>query len=174
MTPDTCLTGTDRLFEVSKHVDADIYINVQGDEPLIKPDDIHMVMEAAKRKPDTIFNAMCPIQTEEEYRSPTVPKVVTTLDGILLYISRAPIPTTKEKGFKSAWKQVCIYAFPKEKLELFARQRNKTPIEAIEDIEILRFLELGYEVKMVPVSKASIAVDVPEDVDRVLGALAGD
>ena len=67
----------------------------------------------------------------------------------------------------SAFKQVCIYAFPKEALKEFAKYGSKTPLESIEDIEILRFLEMGVPVKMIEVSSSSIAVDYPEDVKRV-------
>ena len=70
-----------------------------------------------------------------------------------------------------AYKQVCIYAFPKSTLKKFAAQTTKTPIESIEDIEILRFVEMGVPVKMVEVSRSSISVDYPEDVKRVENAL---
>jgi len=171
MTPDSCLTGTDRLFEASKHIDAVTYINVQGDEPLLDPQDITDVITQAKLKPDDIVNGMCEIELETDFRSPNVPKVVVRPDGRLLYMSRAAIPTSKKFEFKSAYKQVCIYAFPKKSLEDFTAVKEKTPLEKIEDIEILRFLELGYEVSMLKVSSASIAVDVPEDVARVERAL---
>jgi len=111
------------------------------------------------------------LSNELDYRSTTVPKVVFRMDGRLLYMSRSAIPTDKEHTFTEAWKQVCIYAFPLSALEHFAGMDNKTPLESIEDIEILRFLELGYEVKMVEVSQSSIAVDVPEDVKRVEEAI---
>lgn len=172
MTPDDCLTGTDRVQNAATRIDADIYINVQGDEPMILPDDINAVIAAAEASPGPIINAMCPIETEEDFRSTTVPKVVARPDGRLMYMSRAPIPTDKAHGFQGAMKQVCIYAFTREALNAFAARDTKTPLEAIEDIEILRFLELGFEVEMIEVSGASIAVDVPEDVARVERALA--
>jgi len=167
MTPDDCLTGTDRVYHAARQVAADTYINVQGDEPLINPSDILTVLAAAREGGDTVVNAMCPIAEERDFRSTTVPKVVARPDGRLMYMSRAPIPTDKAQGFVTAMKQVCIYAFTAEALGAFASAGRKTPLEAIEDIEILRFLELGYEVRMVEVSGASIAVDVPEDVARV-------
>ena len=85
-------------------------------------------------------------------------------DGKLLYMSRGPIPTNKVDRFERAWRQVCVYAFPKEALAAFAASPAKTPLEQIEDIEILRFLELGWEVRMVGMSDESVAVDSPEDV----------
>jgi len=172
MTPDDCLTGTDRIQAAAREITADIYINVQGDEPMLRPGDITRVIEAAENAPGEIINAMCPIETEEDFRSTTVPKVAARPDGRLMYMSRAPIPTDKSHGFRGAMKQVCIYAFPPAALDAFASRKTKTPLEEIEDIEILRFLELGFEVRMIEVSGASIAVDVPEDVARVEAALA--
>lgn len=171
MTSTDCLTGTDRVYEASLQVDADVYINVQGDEPMIMPSDIHAVMDAARATPGAVVNAMCPITLEGDFYSPYVPKVVSRPDGRLLYMSRAAIPGTKSHGFVTANKQVCIYGFTKQALGAFYASGRKTPLEQIEDIEILRFLELGFEVKMIPVSGASLAVDVPEDILRVERAL---
>lgn len=171
MTPDTCLTGTDRLAAAAEKLPADLYINVQGDEPMIHPDDIKKVIEKAEETPGEVLNAYCSIESEQDYNSRTVPKVVFRPDGRLLYMSRAPIPGTKDAQFVSANKQVCIYAFPPQALKDYSSKEQKTPLENLEDIEILRFLELGYEVRMVPVSGSSIAVDTPEDVERVLKAL---
>lgn len=171
MTPGSCATGTDRLAAATASCPADLYINVQGDEPLIEPADIQKVIDAAKARPGAVVNAYCPITDERDYQSLTVPKIVARQDGRLLYMSRTGLPGNKDGVFRWAHKQVCIYAFPPEALRDFAAHGGKTPLEAEEDIEILRFLELGYEVEMVPVSGSSIAVDVPEDVARVEGAL---
>ncbi|MHC1727614.1 MAG: 3-deoxy-manno-octulosonate cytidylyltransferase [Syntrophobacteraceae bacterium] len=167
MTPDTCFTGTDRVFETSRQLEADIYVNVQGDEPLIAPEDLLAVIEAARLHPDDVVNAMCRIHADEDFRSLTVPKVVARPDGRLLYMSRAPIPGSKDAGFHGAMKQVCIYAFPRPALEAFAGVKERTLLEGVEDIEILRFLELGFEVRMIQVSESSVAVDTPEDLERV-------
>lgn len=85
--------------------------------------------------------------------------------------SRAAIPTTKQGEFSRAWRQVCAYAFPREALRAFAARPTKTSLEEVEDIEILRFLELGWEVKMIEMSDQSISVDNLEDVERVLDAI---
>ena len=167
MTSNNCLTGTDRVYEASKMIKADVLINVQGDEPLVSEQDILSVIETAKQHPGNVVNAMCRIKDEKDFRSPTIPKVVTRPDGRLLYMSRAPVPTDKSLGFQSAKKQVCIYAFPQKALADFAHVKEKTPLEAIEDIEILRFLEIGYDVTMIEVSASSVAVDVPSDIQRV-------
>ena len=167
ITTEHCLTGTDRLYEVAQKKEADIYINVQGDEPLISPMDIKVVLQAAQKEPGITFNAMCLIKNEVDFKSPNVPKVVTNKDGRLLYMSRAPIPTNKELGFVKAMKQVCIYSYPRDVLITFGSFKEKTPLESIEDLEILRLLELGYKVKMIEVSGSSVAVDTPKDSERV-------
>jgi len=167
MTPGDCLTGTDRVACVAKLRSADYYINVQGDEPLINPQDISRVIEAAYEHPGDIVNGVAKISDEELYRSPTMPKAVMRPDGRLLYMSRAPIPSNKSQEFVRAWRQICIYAFPRDALFAFASVQRKTPLEEMEDIELLRFLELGYEVRMVILSDESLPVDVPEDIVRV-------
>ena len=166
MTSENCLTGTDRVAEVAEQIEANYYINVQGDEPLMNPQDILDTIKAAEKYTGEIINGYAPIN-EEDYKSLTVPKVVIRPDGRLLYMSRSPIPGNKNGSFQKAWRQVCVYAFPKIALQTFIKEGEKTPLEAQEDIEILRFLELGYEVRMIPLSVDSIAVDVPEDVERV-------
>jgi len=171
MTSGDCLTGTDRVAEANETLDSDFVVNVQGDEPLLDPASIRQVAEAYRANGGAIINAMCPILDETEFRSFTVPKVVASNDGKLLYMSRSPIPLTKSGAFVTARKQVCIYAFGREHLEFFASIKRKSPLEKIEDIEILRFLEHGYEVQMIEVEGGSIAVDVPEDVDRVVALM---
>ena len=167
LTSSDCLTGTDRLYEVAKKRKSDIYINVQGDEPLISPEDIKAVLQAAQKEPGITFNAMCSIKNQDDFSSSNVPKVVTRKDGRLLYMSRAPIPTNKQLGFEKAMKQVCIYAYPRDVLITFGSLKEKTPLESIEDLEILRLLELGYKVKMIEVSGSSVAVDTPKDLEKV-------
>ena len=171
MTSPECLTGTDRVFEASQQIEADLFVNVQGDEPLIDPADVIRVIAAAAAHPGVVVNAMCPIDTEADFRSVNVPHVAAAPDGRLLYMSRAAIPTTKDLAFAWGRRQVCIYAFPRAALTAFAATGVKTPLEELEDIEILRFLELGIPVHMVALESVSIAVDVPSDVERVEAAL---
>ena len=167
LTRSDCLTGTDRLYEVAQKRKSEVYINVQGDEPLVSPVDIKAVIEASQKEPEITFNAMCQINEEADFRNPNVPKVITQKDGRLLYMSRAPIPTNKKLEFEKAMKQVCIYAYPRDVLIAFGSFKEKTPLESIEDLEILRLLELGYEVKMIEVSGSSVAVDTPKDLEKV-------
>lgn len=174
LTSDDCLTGTDRIAEAAKQIDADYYINVQGDEPLFNPDDITTVLNQLEKFNGEIINGYCAIEDDEQYRSLSVPKVVFRPDGRMLYMSRSPIPGNKTNTFMKGWRQVCIYAFPKQALEQFASVQNKTVLEDMEDIEILRFLELGYEVRMMELSKESVPVDHPEDLEKVLKKLENE
>ena len=173
MTSTSCLTGTDRVAEVARQIDASWYINVQGDEPFLDPRGVRAVIDAVKSAPDhlAVFNAYAPITTEHDFRSVSVPKVVTTPEGTLLYISRGAIPTTKQLEFKGASRQVGLYAFRASALHHFADQPQKTPLESLEDIEILRFLELGYQVVMINVPENGIAIDTPEDLSRAKALL---
>ncbi|OYU85082.1 MAG: 3-deoxy-manno-octulosonate cytidylyltransferase [Flavobacterium sp. BFFFF2] len=171
MTSTDCLTGTDRVAEVAQQIEANYYINVQGDEPVINPDDIRDMIQAAVQYPDCILNGYTAIDSEEDYRSLTIPKVVFKPNGDLLYMSRSPIPGNKKNEFQKSWRQVCIYGFPKSALEAFVSVTEKTPLENEEDIEVLRFLELDFTVKMLPMSNDSIAVDTPEDIHKVIHRL---
>lgn len=166
MTSSDCLTGTDRLAEANRQLNCDFLINVQGDEPLVNPDDIRLIIEK-HLKTGNVTNAMCAIQNEKEFFSLTVPKVVVSNTNRLLYMSRSGIPGGKNGGYAWGYKQVCIYAFSREQLAFFSGFDQKMKNEEIEDIEILRFLEADYQVDMVEVENGSVAVDIPEDIDKV-------
>ena len=172
MTSDECLTGTDRLCEVSKLIEADYYINIQGDEPLFNPIDIqNLIQELSKQKSlYDVYCGYCSIDSEDTFFSLNMPKVIFNKRKELIYISRSPIPSNKKNEFIKGFRQVCGYAFSKKSLEIFDI-KSKTYFESIEDIELLRFLELGVKVKMVEMSKKSIPVDVKEDIKKVLLAL---
>ena len=167
LTSAECLTGTDRVAEVAKRLELDFVVNVQGDEPLLDPNSILKVIDTYIENEGSIVNAMCPIESDQEFFSVTVPKVVATPSGKLLYMSRAPIPGNKHKTFNFGWKQVCVYVFPNGAIQEFSSRQQKTPLEQEEDIEILRFIEMGYDVQMVRVSQGPIAVDTPQDRERV-------
>ena len=167
MTSTKCLTGTDRIAEVAKKIKKDFYINVQGDEPICNPSDIRKVIDNAKKFPNEIINGYTEITDKKLFFSPHIPKVVFRKDGRLLYQSRAPIPFNKKKQFIKAWRQVCIYSFPYNSLKIFSSLKNKTPIEKIEDVELIRFLEIGIEIKMIKMSNKSISIDTKEDLRKI-------
>lgn len=166
ITSDKCLTGTDRVAEVSKKINANLYINVQGDEPFFNPYDLKKLINFSLKNPKEIVNGYTEIRDEKLYRNSSIPKVIFDKNNNLLYISRGQIPSSKDKKFNKAWRQVCAYSFPKKLLKIFSQNKKKTPIESIEDIEILRFLELGLRVKMIKMSNKSLAVDNYEDLEK--------
>ena len=172
MTSSDCLTGTDRIAEFAQKVYADVYINLQGDEPLMEPENIKAVIKAGLASPMSIINGWAWIENEEDFRSRTIPKVVIRQDGRMMYMSRSPIPGTKNNKFHFARKQICVYSFPASALAAFAEIGKKTSHEEVEDIEILRFSEMGWEVEMIELPSKSVAVDTPEDLERVRGIIA--
>ena len=119
------------------------------------------------RNPKTIINGYTEIKNKEFFYSGHIPKVVFRKDGRLLYQSRAPIPTTKDKKFIKSWRQVCIYSLPFKSLIAFKSVKNKTQLESLEDCELLRFLELGHEIKMIKMSDKSISVDTKKNLTEV-------
>ena len=169
MTSEQCLTGTDRLAEVANKIQADIYINVQGDEPLVNPEDIVNIIKAKKQYYDEIINGYCSISTDEDPNNVNIPKVIFTEDNSLIYMSRQAIPGYKDEiqAPSQYYKQVCIYAFTADELKSYADFGRKSTLEASEDIEIIRFLEWGKKIRMVKTSPGSLAVDAQEDVAKV-------
>ena len=166
MTSEKCLTGTDRVAEVAKKINCKFYINVQGDEPFFNPADLKKLIIAATKNPNEIINGYTEIKDKELFFNNTIPKLVFDKKSYLLYMSRAPIPANKKYDFQQGWRQVCAYSFPKKDLILFAKQNKKTKFEFYEDIEILRFLELGHKVKMIKMSNKSLSVDTQNDLDK--------
>lgn len=164
MTPDDCLTGTDRIAEALKHNDIDVAINVQGDEPLIPIEDVKRIFDMANES--EILNCYTAITGTSDLNRSTLPKVVFDEENYLLYMSRAPIPNNKDLTGDEGYKQVCIYSFPRRALSLYGLGSVKTPLESIEDIEILRLLEKGWKIKMIE-AQSTIAVDVQADLDKV-------
>ena len=168
MTRPDCLTGTDRLAEANFNLDYDFVVNVQGDEPLINPNDIKKIINSFIQT-GHVTNGMTLIKSEDDFRSTTIPKVVTSKSNKLLYMSRSPIPVTKSNGLDVAYKQVCAFMFSLGiSLIFLLLQESKTPNEQIEDIaEILRFIENDIPVSMVELQSSNIAVDTPSDLEKV-------
>ncbi|WP_404417439.1 3-deoxy-manno-octulosonate cytidylyltransferase [Marinospirillum sp.] len=173
LTSSEALTGTDRLAEAAEQLEADIYINVQGDEPLVNPADILKIRDAKIQHPNQVINGYCWLTPEENPSNINIPKVITNEQNELVYMSRQTLPGFKEEknapaGYK---KQVCIYAFNKQELTAFKDFSRKSQLEACEDIEILRFLELNKTTRMVETQGGSLAIDVPEDIAPVVEQL---
>lgn len=168
-------TGTDRLAEVAaKFTDADIIINVQGDEPLIAPeviDQLAAVFDDAP--PELVMATLMTDMSPDEYNNPAAVKVVTALNGYALYFSRSLIPYPRvEHEALAIHKHIGIYAYRREFLLKFAGLAP-TPLERAECLEQLRALEHGYRIKVLKTGFKSVGVDTPEDLERVNAILAG-
>jgi 3-deoxy-manno-octulosonate cytidylyltransferase (CMP-KDO synthetase) len=169
ITSSSALTGTDRVAEAATQLNYDIYINVQGDEPLLDFNDIIKCIDLKVKFPKHIINGYTEISEQENPESVNIPKVITNEKNFLVYMSRKSLPGFKEiknkpKFFK---KQVCIYGFNKQQLFDFNSFGNKSVLEHSEDIEILRFFEFDYKILMYECQSGSLAVDTPEDIAKV-------
>lgn len=171
MTSESHPTGTDRIAEVAEKVEADLYVNIQGDEPLIESDTIRQAILPFYEKDDIqVSNLMTKINDPVDVINCTVPKVITNENQIGIFLSRCPVPYPKGKLEYAYYKQVCVYGFKPEALKFYSeygKKYGKAKIEAIEDIEILRFIENGYRVQYVEVDSDTVAVDTEKDLEKV-------
>lgn len=176
MTADTHERGTDRIAEVAASLNADVFINVQGDEPLVYPEMFEPLLAPLSKEPELqCTNLMVEISTDEEFKSANVVKAVCDPQDNALYFSREPIPSvSKASGiaFKK-YKQLGIYAFRSDFLQRFTKLLP-TPLEQIESVDMLRAVEYGYKVRMVPSSFQMIGVDTPDDLVRVKKTMKDD
>ncbi len=157
-------SGTDRVWEVARGRAADIYVNIQGDEPLITSGHINALVEPFQRRPETQVVTLKARATPEEAANPNVVKVVADVRGNALYFSRNPIPYDRNRtGAITYWKHVGLYAFRREALEVFHRFSSST-LETAERLEQLRFLENGIPIHVVETSEPMIGVDTEEDL----------
>ena len=176
LTKDSHERCTDRVAEAASSIDADVIVNVQGDEPLVMPEMMEQVTgPLLKDKELQCVNLVTEIVDKIEFNDPNVPKVVANIEGDLLYISREPIPSIKKADTNDylKLKQLGIIAFRREFLQLFARL-DPTPLEQVESVDMMRAVEHGYRVKLVETKHQMIGVDVPSDVQRVEKVLSSD
>lgn len=162
-------TSTERIYEVSKEVSSDLYICINGDEPLIKPDIIEAIIP---QKSDVtgveyyVSNLMTRMNNPVEVIDTTNIKVVTDVSNNALYMSRNPIPSPKSSVEYSFYKHLGVLIYNSKALEFFANT-TKGKNEIIEDINELRFIENGIKLKMVEVNSTSLSVDTPKDLEYV-------
>jgi len=168
MTTSNCLTGTDRLAEVSQKLDYDLYINIQGDEPVIDPKSISQIINTYHSYGNDymVYNLYKVITDIKEINSKTIIKVIVNEQDEVMYMSRLPVPFSNSKLIQDFKQQIPVYGFTKEALSIFSKYK-KTINEQYEDIELLRFIDLGYKIKMSETTVDSIAVDVPSDIIKV-------
>jgi 3-deoxy-manno-octulosonate cytidylyltransferase (CMP-KDO synthetase) len=170
MTSDQHKTGTDRIGEVAQKIPADLYVNIQGDEPLIEPETIRKAILPFIENPQTpiqITNLMTRITDPVDLINFTVPKVIAAKDGRGVFLTRSAAPFPKGSIDVKYYKQVCVYGFKPEALKFYC-ESPRGAVESIEDIEILRFIEAGYHVQYIEVDSETIAVDTPNDLKKVI------
>jgi len=170
-------TGTERIAEVAAHEAGDVFVNVQGDEPLIDPEAIDTAISALMEEPTAqIATVATPIRNLNDVMDPNVVKTVLDFDNNALYFSRAPIPWARDTGQKvhvNYWKHLGLYVFQREAL-LEYPTLPQGELEKIEQLEQLRWMENGWKIRVAEVAHDAVSVDVPEDVARVEKLLAGE
>lgn len=173
MTPENCPTGTDRLAYVlendSRLQKADIIINVQGDEPCLDPSVITQLADVLRSDPSAVMSTAVVKLEKEEAAHPSEVKCVLSLDGSVLYFSRALIPGGQELNYREEvayYKHLGIYAYRPDFLLKYAKL-PMTPLQIAEDLEQLKVLEHGYKIKAAIVKSASAGVNLPEDIKKV-------
>ena len=179
MTPADLRSGTDRVAFVAKSLaEAEIVVNVQGDEPLIEPQMIDRTIEPLlKDRSITTGTPVKKITDGDDLLNPGIVKVVLDKDGFALYFSRSPIPFARDRGEPGQWvnqhtyyKHIGLYVFRKDFLLKYATW-SETPLERMEKLEQLRILENGYRIKAVVTEFDSIPIDTQDDVDKVRAKL---
>ncbi len=168
-----CDTGTERVAVVAERLKYDIVANIQGDEPLLIPEQIDLMLRPFLNKPDVqVCTLKQRVKTVDDYRDINVVKVVTNLHGDALYFSRASLPGSRGEGTSAllhkypVYRHVGLYAYRRAQLLAFVNWR-RTPYELAEGLEQLRFLENGVPIHVVETDTPLIGVDVPADLERV-------
>jgi len=170
MTSPDCASGTDRVREAAFQIDADIYVNIQGDEPTLTPDFFPPLLELFERPEVEVATLAVPCPPEE-IANPNAVKVVTALDGRALYFSRAAIPLNRDgAGFAGYRKHLGIYAYRKAALEQFAALPPSW-LEQVERLEQLRLLDNGIDIYVAAAPRDTIGVDTEADLKRAEEAL---
>lgn len=178
MTSPDIKSGSDRVAAVAAKIKGDIFVNVQGDEPLIAPQMIDEAVRVVLKDKNAIVGTLVKrIESAEELENPGVVKVVVSKDGYGLYFSRSAIPHVRDEADASKWlghqhfyKHFGIYVFRRNFLLKFAKMKP-TQLEKSEKLEQLRILENGYRIKVGITKYDSIPVDTQEDADRVISLL---
>jgi len=171
MTSPDCPSGSDRVREVARQIDADIYVNIQGDEPTLTADFFPPLL-APFARPEVDVTTLAVPCPAEEFGNPNAVKVVAALDGRALYFSRATIPFDRDgTGFAGYRKHLGIYAYRKAALERFAALPSGN-LERLERLEQLRLLENGMALYVADAPRDTIGVDTEEDLARAEAMLA--
>jgi 3-deoxy-manno-octulosonate cytidylyltransferase (CMP-KDO synthetase) len=165
-------SGTDRIWEVAQSRDADVYVNIQGDEPLLTPEHIRLLVSPFRERPATQVSTLKIKLAPDEVSNPNVNKVVCGVDGRALYFSKYPIPYDRDGIGVVRYKHPGFYAYRKAALDAFHRL-PPSPLELTEKLEQLRFLEHGVDIIVVETHTPTIGVDTEADLQAVEALLAG-
>ena len=164
MTSSSHQSGTDRIHEASAEIDADVIINVQGDEPFIDIDPLKKLIDCFSNQSVQVASLMHIITKDEEIFNPNIVKVVTDENDFALYFSRSPIPYNRDKITQvEYWKHIGVYGYTKSALEAFI-SFPQSNLEKTEKLEQLRFLSNGFRIKMVKSEYKGFGIDTPEDL----------
>jgi 3-deoxy-manno-octulosonate cytidylyltransferase (CMP-KDO synthetase) len=162
-------TGTERIAEVAAHVEGEVFVNVQGDEPLLDPAAVDAAVAALLEEPAAAISTVAvPIRTPADIMDPNVVKTVLDFDDNALYFSRAPIPWVRDSAHKihaRHLKHLGLYVFQRDAL-LEYPTLPQGELERLEQLEQLRWLENGWKIRVAEVEHDAVSVDVPEDVAR--------
>lgn len=173
LTSPQCASGTDRLAEVTRQERADIYLNVQGDEPLLRPADVDKLIKALLDYPHMAAATPCYPITFEQARDPNLVKIVRSNSGAALYFSRARIPFDRDgEGAGQYWGHMGMYAYRPKALKIFA-EHGPGMLERTEKLEQLRLLQHGMGIQTVELPPCAPGVDTPADLERVRAIVAG-
>ncbi len=173
MTASTHQSGTDRIAEVAARINAEIYLNVQGDQPFIAPEDLDALVAPMQAEPALAMATLAtPITDREEWYNPNKVKVVCDGRGDAIYFSRSPIPFARDGGVPAvARRHIGVYGYRRDFLLRFAALEPGV-LEQIEKLEQLRALERGYRIRVVASVAPSMEVDTPDDLMRANQAAA--
>ena len=164
-------TSTERVFEVAQKIESDLYIVINGDEPLIEPQLIQRIIPKKEISDDFyVANLMTEIKNPVEVVDFTNIKVVVDKDSNALFFSRSPIPYPKASMNYKYYKHVGILIYTYNALEFFSNTK-KGELEKIEDINEIRFIENGKKVKMIKANAKSLSVDTPKDLEKVISVI---
>ena len=164
-------SGTDRVHEVAQTIVADVYVNVQGDEPLARREHLDVLLNLMARKDVKVGTLKTPCSAED-ISNPNAVKVVTALDGRALYFSRAPVPFDRDlTGDVRYFKHLGFYAYREAALDAFCSW-PESKLERSERLEQLRFLDNGVPIHVAETRFDTVGVDTEEDLKRVEGILA--
>jgi len=166
MTSSSHRSGTDRVNEVAQRVTADVYVNIQGDLPLLRPEQVEALLKPMQRAEVMVSTVKTPCKPEE-IANPNAVKVVTDRNGRALYFSRSTIPYDRDRGGNIQYfKHLGLYAYRKAALETFC-SLPESKLESAERLEQLRLLENGIDIYVEETPFGSVEVDTEEDLRRV-------